>query len=163
MTRAYRYVGPDDIRAATAGSPAGTPIRSRADLAAWLAAHAAEREGATVPATFVVGTDRTLRIAPRRSEHVACAAGGEVLAAGELFLDERGVAEASNQSTGYCPEPSCWTALAAALDAAGIVRPRSLTHAFVFRRCACGQRNIVKDGDFTCGVCGADLPAAWNF
>ncbi len=32
------------------------------------------------------------------------------------------------------------------------------------RRClACGQRNIVKDDWFVCGVCGKDLPAAWNF
>ena len=27
----------------------------------------------------------------------------------------------------------------------------------------CGQRNIVKEGWFVCGVCGADLPATWNF
>jgi hypothetical protein len=34
----------------------------------------------------------------------------------------------------------------------------------IFHRCpACGERNIVKDGSFTCGSCGADLPADWNF
>jgi len=34
----------------------------------------------------------------------------------------------------------------------------------IFRRCpACGERNIVKDDSFTCGSCGADLPADWNF
>ena len=27
----------------------------------------------------------------------------------------------------------------------------------------CGERNVVKDGWFVCGVCGADLPAGWNF
>jgi hypothetical protein len=33
-----------------------------------------------------------------------------------------------------------------------------------FRRCdACGQRNIVKDDDFTCAICGGELPATWNF
>jgi transcription initiation factor TFIIIB Brf1 subunit/transcription initiation factor TFIIB len=33
-----------------------------------------------------------------------------------------------------------------------------------FRRCpACGERNIVKDDWFVCGVCGADLPTVWNF
>jgi DNA-directed RNA polymerase subunit RPC12/RpoP len=152
--KVYRYVGPEHIRAAAATAPAGVPIRSRADLAAF-----PDHE-----ATYVVGTDGTLRIAPRRSEHVACAGGGGVLAAGELFLDGDRVAEASNLSTGYCPEPSCWAALAAALDAAGIARPNALTYAFDFRRCtACGERNLVKDGDYTCAVCGADLPASWNF
>jgi uncharacterized Zn finger protein (UPF0148 family) len=34
----------------------------------------------------------------------------------------------------------------------------------VFRRCgACGERNLVKDGDFACAICGAELPRTWNF
>lgn len=34
----------------------------------------------------------------------------------------------------------------------------------VFRRCpACGQRNIVRDNDFTCALCDHALPAQWNF
>jgi hypothetical protein len=53
----------------------------------------------------------------RRSEHVVCAGGGLVRAAGELRFELRHgsvvVAEASNQSTGYCPEPQSWTARAA--------------------------------------------------
>lgn len=104
-------------------------------------------------------------MADRRSEHVACAGGEAVLAAGELTVDERGeVLEANNQSTGYCPEPSCWTALAAALDAAGIPRPPALTRAFCFRRCeSCGERNLVKDRWFECALCGAPLPEQWNF
>ena len=32
------------------------------------------------------------------------------------------------------------------------------------RRCpTCGERNVIRDGWFACGSCGADLPAAWNF
>ena len=32
------------------------------------------------------------------------------------------------------------------------------------RHCeGCGERNVVRDGWFVCGVCGADLPAEWNF
>jgi len=41
----------------------------------------------------------------------------------------------SNQSTGYCPDPDSWPAVAAALDRAGIARPDGFTHALVFRRC----------------------------
>ena len=80
-----------------------------------------------------------------------------------LARDAR-IAEASNLSTGFCPEPACWIALAAALDRAGVPRPPALTHAFVFRRCdACGERNVVKDDVFSCALCDADLPATWNF
>jgi hypothetical protein len=148
----YAYIGPKDIREVAARAPRGTPIRSRADLATWIAAH--ERV-----ATYTVALDGTLTIAPRNSEHVACAGGERVLAAGELFFTAAAaVAEASNLSTGYCPEPSCWTALAAALDRAAIPRPAALSHAFEFRRCeACGQRNLVKDEVYACAVCDAEL------
>ncbi|MEU0561975.1 hypothetical protein [Dactylosporangium sp. NPDC006015] len=65
----------------------------------------------------------------------------------------------SNQSTGYCPDPECWPAVAAALDAAGTPHPGGFTDAVLFRRCtSCGQRNIVHDGDFACAVCDAPLP-----
>ena len=156
--RSYRYVGPPEIRAAAAGSPGGARVDTPADVARWLSA------GDDI-ATYVVTADGVLRIANRRSEHVACAMGGDVLAAGELRFARAGrVLEASNLSTGYCPEPSCWDALAAALDRAGVVRPAALTSAFVFRRCdACGERNLVKDDVFACALCDAELPAAWNF
>ena len=161
--RRYVYVGPEAIRAAAVGLPAGTPITSLGDLARWLANHASDREGATTPATYTVAIDGSLRIAHRRSEHVACAAGEPVLAAGELFLAPDGVKEASNLSTGYCPEPACFEALAHALDRAAIPRPATFTHAFDFRRCpGCGERNLIKDADFSCALCDAALPAAWN-
>jgi hypothetical protein len=74
------------------------------------------------------------------------------------------VEEISNQSTGFCPEPESWPVVAAALDTLGVRHPGRFTLAVVFRRCpACGERNVVKDGWFACGVCGADLPAEWNF
>jgi hypothetical protein len=25
------------------------------------------------------------------------------------------------------------------------------------------ERNLVRDGDFSCAICEAELPAAWNF
>ena len=91
-----------------------------------------------------------------------------VLSAGEIAF-ERGpggpeVTSATNQSTGYCPEPSSWPTVAAALDRIGVPHPGRFTNEFTFRRCpGCGERNLVRDGDFTCAICDAELPAAWNF
>jgi hypothetical protein len=162
--RAYPYVGPEAIRERPRGEP-GAAIRSQQELAAWLAAHP---EAATEGATFVVDDRGVLRVAPRRSEHIDCAGGGAVLAAGELrFAGSAGrptVAEATNQSTGYCPEPECWEVVAAKLSAAGIPGPQGWSHAFVFRRCAvCRQINVVKDEWFVCDACDAALPRSWNF
>jgi hypothetical protein len=121
-----------------------------------------------LPVTFVVDEQALLRVADRRSEHVACAGGRPVLSVGEVFvrLSAAGVAVegASNQSTGYCPEPDSWPAVAAALDRLGIPHSGRLTQEVVFRRCpGCGQGKVVKDGWFACGVCRADLPRHWNF
>ncbi|GAA1040086.1 hypothetical protein GCM10009557_60370 [Virgisporangium ochraceum] len=69
----------------------------------------------------------------------------------------------SNQSTGYCPDPGCWTAVARALDRVGLPHPGDFTERFVFRRCpSCGERNIVRDDDFTCAPCDSALPTQWN-
>jgi hypothetical protein len=156
--RRYVYVGPSEIRERHADHPPGTPIRSAADLAPLAAS-------GEVVLTYVVGLDEVLRVADRRSEHVACAGGEAVLAAGELTATVDGaVIEASNQSTGYCPEPTCWGALRAALERAGIEHCGGFTREFVFRRCpGCGERNLVKDGWFECSLCGAELPEHWNF
>lgn len=61
------------------GAPVGAPISDETSLSAWLGQNPdALGEGAT----FVVGLDGVLRLAPRRSEHLACAGANEVLAAG---------------------------------------------------------------------------------
>jgi hypothetical protein len=149
--RRYRYVGPEEIRAA---APAG--LIGVAGLP-------------TAPGTFtyVIDLEETLRLAHRRSEHVACAAGRDVLAAGEIRFesDDDGwlVSDVTNQSTGYCPDVTCWPAVAAALDRIGVRRPADFTAAFIFRRCErCDAITIVKDGDFTCPLCDEPLPANWN-
>jgi len=136
-----------------------------ADFDGW----ASERspEELAEPVTFVVDTDGVLRLAPRRSEHVACAGGGVVLSAGEMsFRGEAGrwtVGEVSNQSTGYCPDVSSWPAVAEALDRAGVGRPAGFTHEVVFRRCPnCQEHNIVREDDFVCVFCDAGLPEKWN-
>lgn len=118
-------------------------------------------------ATFVVGLDGTLRLAPRRSEHVALAGGHDVLAAGEMAFAPAGpgwyVSAVTNQSTGYCPDPDSWPAVARALDRLGVHHPGHFTNEFIFRRCpTCGERNIVRDADFICAVCDSALPALWN-
>jgi hypothetical protein len=151
----YRYVGPWDLLAGLV--PAGRPVESADSLTE-----------ASEPFTFVVDLDGVLWLAPRRTEHVACAGGRDVLAAGEISfrsdVDGWSVDEVSNQSTGYCPDPDSWPAVAAALDELHVRHPSAFTNPVAFRRCPrCAQRNIVRDGVFVCAVCDADLPSSWNF
>jgi hypothetical protein len=135
----YPYVGPAGIKARLAGHPTGTPIKSVAGLLAW-ACGTGQYPGpdGLVPATFVIDADGGLLLADRRSEHVACAGGGPVLSAGEMFLrvTDGGIepADVSNQSTGFCPEPESWPAVAAALDKIGVPHPGRFTTEVIFRR-----------------------------
>src|SRR6185436_18253665 len=69
--RRYRYVGPDEIRVQIRSDGIGHPITSLGDLATWLARQD-DREHEE-PFTFVIDGTTTLRLAPRRSEHVVCA------------------------------------------------------------------------------------------
>ncbi|TDD67469.1 hypothetical protein E1293_37985 [Actinomadura darangshiensis] len=163
--REYRYVGPADIFDQARPDRRGHPITSHDDLSAWLTRQTAQDP--EEPFTYVIDLAGTLRLAPQRSEHVACAGREPVLGAGEIsFASSRGtwtVTEISNQSTGYCPDPSSWPAVAAALDRAGLDHPPEFTHPIVFRRCSqCRQRNIVKDDNYVCAVCGNSLPTTWN-
>ncbi len=169
MPNLYRYVGPAGIAARVAGRPGGTRIGSQADLVRWCMAtgQVPDRSG-LIAVTFVIDAEGQLLVADRHSEHVACAGGGPVLSAGEMWFavsaERVEVAEVSNHSTGFCPEPESWPAIAAALDRACISHPCRFTTEITFRRCeACGERNVVKDGWFICGVCGAELPGEWNF
>lgn len=163
--RSYRYVGPVELKAAVRPGDGGCRIASAADFGGWIVAQSVVE--LAEPFTFVVGMDGVLRLAPRRSEHVACAGGGTVLGAGEIsFMREADrwiVNEVSNQSTGYCPDVSSWAEVARALDAAELRRPSGFTYEVVFRRCLdCQERNVVREDDFVCVFCGSDLPAAWN-
>ncbi|MFJ8582910.1 hypothetical protein [Micromonospora sp. NPDC093277] len=163
--RSYRYVGPADVLAVVSGEGGGCRIDSAGDLAEWLATLSpAER---VEPHTFVVDVAGGLRLAPRRSEHVACSGGRPVISAGEITFARQDtgwtVTEVSNQSAGYCPEPSSWPVVAAACERAGLSHPDGFTTAFEFRRCsACDQLTIVKDDDFTCAACGGELPTVCN-
>ncbi len=166
--RLYHYVGPEAIRCSSASSPGGHCIESQGDLRTWLTCHRPPAASGSIAATFVIDPERRIRLADRRSEHVACAGGGPVLSAGEMFFLIEGeatrVEEVTNLSTGYCPEPESWPVVGEALDRLGVVHPGQFTMAVVFRRCqSCDDRNVVKDSWFECQVCGAELPLGWNF
>jgi len=125
------------------------------------------RKRGTIPATFIIDTNEWLWIADRHSEHVGCADGGDVLAAGEIVFsraaDQIWIEEISNQSTGYCPEPESWVILSQVLGRLGMKYPSSFTAAFIFRRCDhCKTINIIKDDVYECAVCDAPLSQVWN-
>lgn len=162
---AYRYVGPVDLVKLVRPDAVGEVMRSFTDFTRWIAARSAAE--LAEPFTFVVDLDGFLRLAPRRSEHVLCAGGGPVLSAGEMGFAVQGgrwmVDRVSNQSTGYCPDTRSWAAVTAALERTELAHPERFTDEVVFRRCAeCGERSVVKDGDFACVFCGGDLPTHWN-
>jgi hypothetical protein len=153
------------VLAAVQPGSEGHQIESLDELAAWLATRGPDERAE--PFTFVIDLDGSLRVAPRRSEHVACAAAAPVLSAGEItFAHHHGhwtVSEVSNQSAGYCPDPASWPAVNSALDRAGLEHPGRFTHPVVFRRCPqCHEHNLVKDDYFTCVICGAELPGTPN-
>ena len=168
MIRRYQYVGPAEIAARVRGSCGGTVIDSLEKVRDSLRSMDDYRSGESLTVTFVVGLGGKLRIADRRSEHVMCAQGKAVLSAGEMtfgWVDDRIVVEGvTNQSTGYCPEPESWEAVATALDRLSIDRPSGFDPVIVFRRCpSCSQINVVKDDRFECEVCQSRLPKQWNF
>ena len=168
MLRLYRYIGSKRIAQAVIGNTEGAPIRSIADLESWIQ-RTGQKPGhlGTVTATFVITEEGVLCLADRHSEHVACAGGKAVRSAGEIDFafgaDGWEARDVSNQSTGYCPEPSSWPEVANTLEAIPLPHPAHFTQAYLFRRCpACHQLNLIKDDVFACAVCDSELPAEWN-
>jgi len=161
-------VGPNEIGNRAPAEPAGTRIRSAADVKTWIKASGQRLEqGGYVTATYIVNQVGELLVADRRSEHVACAGRLPVQSAGEItFVVEDSTIEiesVSNQSTGYCPEPESWSAVAASLITAGFKPPAGFSPACTFRRCAkCARINLVKHGVFECALCGSELPTEYN-
>lgn len=161
----YRFVGPETVRRMSLVDRKRWRIERPGDLNA--AARELGASGGSFSATYIVAPDAGLWIASLRSEHFACAAGGDVLAAGEITFELAGkmwsVREINNRSTGYCPEPSCWPAVEHALALVGLTHPGHFTDEFDFRLCPrCQSTNLIKDGFFVC-ACGHDLPRDWNF
>jgi hypothetical protein len=166
VTRLYSYVGPSEIAARERLAAGGHMVGRIEDVDAWLRDTNQEIRDGSVIATFVIDDEGRLRIADRRSEHVACATGRPVRSAGELTFavgPPIEIVEVSNQSTGYCPEPESWPAVAAALSAAGFTPPAGFNPACLFRRCpACANITLIKDNALECGICGQTLPAGYN-
>ena len=84
-TRSYPYVGPSELR--TVERTDAVRVDSARSVAQWLATR--EVAARAEPFTFVVDLDCALWLAPRQSEHVACAEGRDVLAAGEMGFAHR--------------------------------------------------------------------------
>jgi hypothetical protein len=163
--RLYRYVGPKAIADRAKPDALGAAIRSPEGVRDWVRDTEQDLSSASVVATFIVDEKGVLRIADRRSEHVACAGGRPVRSAGEMTFalgHAVEVVEVSNQSTGYCPEPGSWPAVAAALMSAGLSAPAEFSLTCEFRRCSCGNVTLIKEGIFKCGLCGKPLPAEYN-
>src|SRR5438552_4002624 len=125
MARKYHYVGPKKIAQRAPTASPGWQIRSPDDVLQWIRETKQNLNACgDVTATFVIHEAGSLRIADRRSEHVACAGSRVVLSAGEItFRLLRGKVAAdrvTNQSVGYCPEPESWAAVKSALEDAGL-------------------------------------------
>ncbi|SHI77336.1 hypothetical protein SAMN02745181_0848 [Rubritalea squalenifaciens DSM 18772] len=165
--REYEYVGSPDF-IPKGDFPPRLKVEEAEALLLWMQDHRSDMDiEECIPATYVVDVDGQFWIADRGSEHVACARVGRVLAAGEAFLsgmDETPyIHRITNQSTGYCPEPESWQAVERALAGTGLEFPSGFDPAFEFRICpSCQTLAIVKDGYYTCLMCGADLPLEWN-
>ena len=161
--RTYRYVGSEEIARQAHAAIERLQPTAPADIRAW----SARVKRSALEFTYIVDTGGNLWLSDRRTEHVACARGAQVLGAGEIEIalgpDRVTVASITNQSTGYCPEPDCWPAVRDALARAGLEPPDGFTYAFRFRRCpTCRGINILKDAMPECPSSGTDLPAAWN-
>ena len=168
MGRLYGYVGTEDIRDKCRGQPPGHAVQTPQDVLRWISETGQQPDDTgLVPATFVLDEARELRIADRHIEHFACAGATRVYSAGEMYFEVEGsnveLVEVTNQSTGYCPEPTSWGELVSVLDSVGIIHPGCFTHEFEFRRCLqCRERNVVKEDWWVCAICGADLPREYN-
>ena len=162
--KSYQYVGPASILERVQGQPSGRLVKGCADIRVWVLENGSN---GSATATFTVDSSLGLRLADRHSEHVACAGFRPVLSAGEIVIEVQGsdveVTSISNQSTGFCPEPSSWAAVSECLERIGLEHPGEFTAVFDFRLCGeCGARNLIKDEWFEC-PCGAELPKHWNF
>lgn len=168
MSRHYQYAGPLHCIPKADEMPVRFRVTQAMDVQKWQFVTAPEEEyDGSYAATFIVDLDGQLWIADRRSEHVACARAAAVLAAGEMFFEIRQknvcILRVTNQSTGYCPEPASWEAVAHALRPTGIPHPAGYEDPFEFRFCVpCRNICLIKDDDFTCPRCEAPLPEFWN-
>lgn len=168
MAKLFSYVGPEEIKKKIHPEFEGYSIRNKKDILDWIKLMRQTFQHHKLIVTYIIDKHRVLKISDRCSEHVVCAGGQKVLAAGELtFMQEKGnlwISGISNQSTGYCPIIESWETVNCTLARLGIAYPKSFTRAFEFRYCyACASINLIKDDVYECVICEEDLDVEWNF
>lgn len=164
----YAYVGPEEIMERVHEKYMGHQINRQKDIIQWMNHSHQKFIDDSVTVTFVISEHQELLINDRHSEHVMCAGGEKVFSAGEMtfILDKKTIYihEISNQSTGYCPEPSSWKMVEQVLAKTDLDYPEYFTNAFEFRYCmSCENINLVKEAVYECAVCGIELDSSWNF
>lgn len=166
MGRLFPYRGPSRLVPASGARPAGVVVETALQFADLADDPSQERLGdGSVAFTYVVDQSNSLRVANRRSEHVVCAGGEPVLAAGELFVTpgRKGswVVRASNFSNGYMPSEDSFMALKLALERARLPAPKGFDPAIAYRYCGrCMEAVIAETG--ACRVCQAALALKWD-
>jgi hypothetical protein len=168
MNKLYSYIGPKEIRERVSLDIPGKIILSQRDVIDWIASTDQKIDkNNSVTATYVINDQYFLLISDRHDEHVACAGGKSVFSAGEITFeiihDKVKISQITNQSTGYCPEPSSWPSVDKALSRTDLKYPAAFTSEFKFRRCLnCQTINIIKEEFFFCAVCDSQLPSDYN-
>ncbi len=167
--RQYTFQGSDEQLEHHTKVKTGTAIHLQSDLVTWLKSQSWDESiNGALWVTYVIDLEGILRLAHRRSEHIACAEGKSVLAAGEMSFELSGdaveVVDVTNLSTGYCPDIACIERVRKTLNALELDSPDEFTEEYIFRKCpSCFQRNVVKDGWYYCNNCGHELPAEYNY
>jgi hypothetical protein len=134
----YTFNGPEAQRKNAAETKGGKVIWSKQDLKTALAAMKDEQIGGACYATYVVlphTGDRPfsngcyLVLAPRRSEHVFAAKGQDILAAGEIGINQETLAVEyiDNHSGGYLPDATSFKWVKNALVQAEINCPKGFS------------------------------------
>lgn len=164
----YNYIGPEDLLELITDDVDNTCLKQPSDVLKWIKITGQELDSnKSITATYIVDSDKLMWIGDRHMEHVVCAKGNSILAAGEITFTinqkEIYVSSITNQSTGFCPKPECWKQVTISLNKAKIEHPDNFTIAFEFRRCdSCNTLNLIKDNFYYCSVCDSELPKKWN-
>jgi len=167
MKRQYAYVGPTSILQKVDLSQTGSKVLLGQAVLQWIEKTKQRLLNHQLTTTFIVNLQEELVISDRHSEHVMCAGGYRVLSAGEITFEiankQTSVIAITNQSTGYCPEPSSWSVVARALQKANLEGPDYFTDAYEFRYCyQCQHINLIKEQVFECAICESMLDINWN-
>jgi hypothetical protein len=160
----YHYIGAKEILKQVDITKIGKIISSQSDVKNWIIeTNQTCNVNNEIIATFVIDLCENLRINDRRSEHIVCANGENILSAGEITFQIKhnqiiSISQITNLSTGYCPSIKSWYFVEKALSKITIEFPPFFTTKFIFRICEnCGDINLIKDSFFVCINCEKEL------